>query len=286
MSEQITFFSDKTYVQPKKSLGQHFLLSTDVAQKIVNALDLKPDDVVVELGAGKGILTQYIIGKVKHVIAIELDFRLCRVLEGRFGNDERFTLLNKDILKTSFGQICADLGRSNVKIVGNLPYNITSPIMFKLIDERQHVECAVVMMQLEVAQRLCAPPGRKAYGVPTIITQVYGQPSLLFQVPPKAFKPRPKVQSAVLRLDWHKESPVTISDDKLFFQLVKSVFSQRRKMLRNSLLRLGQVTKDDLQILEEQTSIQFTRRPETLTLNEFASLTSAILNLVSDNDEH
>ncbi len=275
MSEPVTFYSG-IYIKPKKRMGQHFLKDMGSVHKIIAALDLSPDEDVVELGAGKGILTKYLLAKAKRVIAIELDAALCHELKYRFGHLESFRLFEKDILGISFEEICNDLNRPKVKVVGNLPYNITSPILFKLIDDRKFVELAIIMMQMEVARRVATGPGNKDYGVPSIITQIYGKPELLFEVPPRAFSPPPKVRSAVVKLTWHEQPPIELGDEKLYFRIVRAVFSQRRKMLRNSLLIAPHVTKENLAAIETETSIDLTRRPETLDLKDFALLTSAV----------
>ncbi len=264
-------------------MGQNFLVDYKVVDKIVQSLEITKDDVVVELGAGKGVLTHQLVELAGTVIAIELDYPLCRLLVRTLGMKNNFHLKEMDILKVDFAELCAEFGCKRVKVVGNLPYNITSPILFKLIDDREYIAEAVVMMQLEVAQRLAAKPGRKSYGVPTIITQMYSQPDLLFTVPPKAFLPAPKVQSAVLKLTWLDQPAVDLADDELFFQVVRKVFSKRRKMLRKSLQSIAPIQKEHVAQLESKTGIDMTRRPETLSLDEFAALTTAILDLRHDD---
>ncbi len=279
MSEASHSFSENVYIKPRKHLGQHFLQDQDVVRRIVDALALSKEDVVVELGAGKGVLTRQLVPKAKTVVGVELDDRLCDVLRRHFAGQAGFQLLQQDILTISLEKICADAGRERVKVVGNLPYNITSPILFKLIDERRFVHSTVIMMQKEVAERLVAAPGGKTYGVPSIITQIYGKPQILFTVPPRAFKPAPQVQSAVLRLDWHEQPPIHLTDERLYFRVVKAVFAQRRKMLRNSLLQAPHVTRENLAQIAEMAGIDLTRRPETLSIAEFAGLTAAIIHL-------
>lgn len=265
--------------RPKKSLAQHFLTDMKVVNKIISVTDLTPDDVVVELGAGKGVLTRFLLTKAKQVVAVELDRRWCEKLRHSFDHFESFHLLEDDILRVSFARICDDLGLSQVKVVGNLPYNITSPIVFKLLEERAYITDAILMMQLEVAERLAAQPGTKAYGVPTVLTQIHANPEILFMVPPRAFRPAPKVQSAVIRLSWHEEPPVEIEDESFFVRVVKVAFSQRRKMLRNTLKSLPNVTRDSLERVESIAGIDLTRRAETLSLDEFALLASTIQDL-------
>lgn len=268
------FFEKRPYIKPKKNLGQNFLIDQKVVQKIIDAVDPLPADVIVELGAGKGILTDYLVPRSQKTIAVELDQRLSRILMSSFGTKDNFCLKEMDILDVSFADFSREFNVPKMKLVGNLPYNITSPILFKLIDEREYLHNPIVMMQLEVAQRLAAKPGTKSYGVPTIITQLYSQPEILFTVPPRAFKPRPKVQSAVVRIAWRDKPAVELEDSELFFRLVRSVFSKRRKMLRNSLL--GLTSKEHLPEIEQQSGIELTRRPETLSLVEFDRMARAV----------
>lgn len=285
MSHSTKFYtsSKRTDLRPKKSLSQNFLIDDDVAYRIIESLDLSPEECVVELGAGRGALTRLLFKETPRVVAIEMDRRFCNELREKFGRFEQFQLIEKDMLKFPLEQVYRECGEERFKVVGNLPYHITGPILFKLIDEREYSHFAVLMMQLEVAERLAADPGGKQYGIPSVITQMYGDPEILFHVPPEAFRPRPKVQSAVVKISWRAEPSVSVSNEKLYFQIVKRCFSQRRKMIRNTLTGLLDIHKENLPVIESESSVALSRRPETLSLEEFARLTTAVENTQKNN---
>jgi len=216
---------------PRKLLGQHFLVDRNVAARIVAMLSAPSDAPIVEIGPGTGALTGLLLQRFKHVTAVEIDARAVAHLRTLYG--ERLRVVQGDVLDLDWVAFSADKG-SPLYVIGNLPYNITSPILFALLRHR-HLLCqAVLMMQREVAHRLVARPGTKAYGIPSVLTQLYASVELLRKVSPSVFVPRPEVESAVVRLEFGKAVPVGV-DHALLQAVVRSAFGQRRKVLRNSL---------------------------------------------------
>lgn len=253
-------------ITPKKSLGQHFLRDENVARKIVRALHLAPDDVVVEIGPGTGMLTKHLTKAAGKVIGIEVDRRAAALLR-----DSLFVpidIIESDVLKVDLVAL-ATTYRQSLRIVGNIPYNITSGILFWLFENRDAVRDATLMMQLEVAQRLIAKPKTKAYGILSVATQFHTRPELLFNVSPNSFYPKPAVDSAIVRLNFSKELPPC--DIFLFTTVVRATFGKRRKTLRNGLRYMG-LTDEQLHAL----AFDLRRRPEELSLREFIQLTSQL----------
>ncbi len=251
---------------PKKSFGQNFLRDENIARKIMDSLHLSPEDIVIEIGPGQGDLTKFLIQTSSRIVGIELDHRAVVVLEERFGPG--LHLLEQDVLSVQLADLSVQYGRS-LCVVGNIPYYITSEILFWLYGQRGYVQHATLMMQVEVAERLVAKPDSKEYGILSILTQFYSDSRLLFKVSRNSFHPRPRVDSAVVRLEFNKILPTV--DERLFRNIVRCTFGTRRKTLRNGLRLMG-FTERQLETL----AFDFAKRPEHLTLSEFVQLTNLV----------
>jgi 16S rRNA (adenine1518-N6/adenine1519-N6)-dimethyltransferase len=252
----------------RKRFGQNFLVDTHIINNIVAAINVKPDDHVVEIGPGLGALTDALIKVARHLSVIEIDKDLAERLDRRYADQKHFTLHCGDALKTDFAEISS--GQA-MRIVGNLPYNISTPLLFHLLSYRVSISDMYFMLQKEVVDRLAAPPGNKNYGRLSVMMQYHCQIQALFKVPPTAFNPAPKVTSAVVRLIPHYEPPHIATDLDLFERLVKICFQQRRKTLRNSL----KVFTEDMVELANS-NIDLGARPETLSVAEFVSLSNLL----------
>ncbi|MEK6678423.1 MAG: 16S rRNA (adenine(1518)-N(6)/adenine(1519)-N(6))-dimethyltransferase RsmA [Nitrospirota bacterium] len=261
------------YVRPKKSLGQHFLTDINIARDIVDAANISKDDIVVEIGPGNGILTRLLAGRAKKVIAIEIDERLIDKLRDEFGSFNNIEIIAKDALQFPFNEI-----EGRFKVAANLPYYITTPIIFHLLESRDRIISMTLMMQREVAERIVAAPGGKDYGVLSIAVQFYAEPALNFIVPSSAFFPKPKVESAVVSFRILDKRRVEVLDEGFFFKVVRAAFSQRRKTLRNALrsANLPMITDDALDSAFTKTGIDPKRRGETLSIAEFAKLADTL----------
>ena len=262
--------------RPKKFLGQNFLTDENLAKKIVNSLDIKPDDTLVEIGPGQGVLTKYLVELTDDLFAVELDRHIVEELKIKYGNN--LQLIHKDFLKVDIAEeiFSKRKNKRKLKIIGNIPYNITTEIIFRLTENRDMISDAVLMMQKEVAQRLTSPHGNKDYGILAVLIQLYTIPKILFNVPPEAFFPKPRVTSSVVKFkfpeDIHKEI-----DYKLLSEVVKKSFGKRRKTMRNSLKEFF-IEKE---IEQDNIDFDFTRRPESLSIDEFLKLTEDIAELMS-----
>lgn len=243
---------------PKKSLGQHFLYDPSIIERIVKRARISPEDLVIEIGPGPGIMTEVISEKAGQLIAVEIDKKLAESLKKRFAGRKNITIINEDFLKFPLP------GDRKFKAIGNIPYYITTPIIFKLI-ETETLLSATLTIQKEVARRIVASPGSKDYGVLSIMVQFLTIPELAFNIPARAFYPPPKVDSSVIHLTKRSEPPFKLHDERLFIGVVKMAFSQRRKMLSNSLKPFSSNIKE----LLLSAGIDPKRRPETLTMEEF-----------------
>jgi 16S rRNA (adenine1518-N6/adenine1519-N6)-dimethyltransferase len=256
---------------PKKHLGQHFLTDPRIAARIAEAATLLGRGVCLEIGPGKGILTQALAERFSEVVAVELDKRMVAHLEERFAGGN-IRLIHGDVLKADLRKIANDEASGGpLAVAGNLPYQITSPVLEWIVKCQDAVQLAVLMVQLEVAQRMAAEPGDEAYSIFSVFCRYHFAPEILFRVSPGSFFPRPKVTSAVVRLTVREKPPVEV-DVERFFQTVKKAFGQRRKMLRSA---LGLSPKDASRIHLE-TGLDLTRRGETLSLEDFARLSRAV----------
>ncbi len=251
---------------PKKYLGQNFLFDPSLLQRIIEVAHIAPDDTVVEIGPGHGRLTRMLAQRVQKVLAIELDSRLYERLKEEIQAFDNLELVNADALTYPYDSL------GTFKVVANIPYYITTPIIFKLIDSRKNLTSMTLTVQKEVAERIVAVPHTRQYGVLSIAVQYYGKPTLEFIIPKEAFRPVPEVDSAVIHIEMYKKPAVDVQDEKLFFRIVRTAFSQRRKMVYNTLKGVYADSKTILAAL----GIDPARRPETLSIEEFAKLCEAI----------
>lgn len=259
---------EQHHLLPKKGLGQNFLHDVNVLEKIVAAAELTPDDTVLEIGAGTGTLTEVLAQTAKRVIAVEIDDRLRPILEERLSAYPNVEIIYNDILETDVPTL---VGGDEYVVVANVPYYITSAIIRHLLESEHRPRRLVLTMQLEVAERLIAKPGNMS--LLSVSTQFYAQPRIIMRLKPGTFWPRPEVDSAVVRMDTYTEPPVAVPDDKTFFRVVRAGFSQKRKQLKNSLGHGLGIDTSAASDLLERANIDPRRRPETLTLEEWAALT-------------
>ncbi|MBN1780924.1 ribosomal RNA small subunit methyltransferase A [bacterium] len=257
----------KPNIRPLKRFSQNFLTDPNISRKIVAGMQIEPDTFIVEIGPGEGVLTRLLLeSAAATVTAVEVDDRLIPQLRILSADTARYQLIHQDFLRTDFRSICQE--NRKVRCVGNLPYSITSPILFRCLNHREHIEDLTVMVQKEVGERLCASPGSKIYGIPSVLFQAVSRIRMLFTVAPAAFRPVPKVDSAVLNIRFVHPAPVQIRNWPLFESLVKTAFNHRRKMLRNTL-------KKWLPLIDLDTW-DLTRRPENLDVAEWAALANGI----------
>jgi 16S rRNA (adenine1518-N6/adenine1519-N6)-dimethyltransferase len=265
-------------LRPQKSLGQNFLIDDNIAGKIVRKAGINPEDIVLEIGPGRGALTKHLVGQARTVVAIEIDERAARLLIGKFEREcasKRLLVVRQDILDVDFLKISRELG-SALRVIGNIPYYITSPILFKVIEQREVVRDLIMLVQREVGERIVAKPRTKDYGILSVFCQYYGVPKLLFKVSPKAFFPEPKVISVLLQLDFAQAPVYQLLDEKLFVAVVRATFGKRRKTLRNGLRYLD---LEGLDLSKLQSNLD--RRPEQLSIGDFVKLSNEISSLVS-----
>lgn len=255
--------------RPKKSLGQNFLVDENIARKIIKFVAPSPEDIVIEIGPGFGVLTKYLIPEVKKIVAVEIDRHLVRELESGFGQHENFELVAGDFLEFEIAAVAA--GGRTVRVLGNVPYHITSPVIFKIFDQRVFVRDMILMIQKEVARRIVAAPNSKDYGILSIFSQLYAEPRILFHVSKNVFKPRPEVDSSVVQWDFSKKKGAGIRNEDILRQVVRGTFQQRRKMLRKSLSHLATLPVDT-----DRLEMNLERRPEELYPPEFVELSNQI----------
>lgn len=254
-----------------KKLGQNFLIDENVVHQIVAAAELSEADTVLEVGPGIGTLTQGLAESKARVVAVELDTRLLPVLATTLNGYDNVRVVHGDILKVN---IMEEVGAPSFKVCANLPYYITTPIIFALLEKRLPMERLVAMVQKEVAERMAAQPGGKEYGALSVAIQYYTEPKIAFIVPPTSFIPAPAVDSAVIVCKRREKPPVEVCDEGLFFRVVKAAFSLRRKMLSNSLKNMG-IKSEQVAKWLELADVDGKRRAETLSLEDFAKLTNS-----------
>ena len=254
-----------------KKLGQNFLIDENVVHQIVAAAELSEADTVLEVGPGIGTLTQGLAESKANVVAVELDTRLLPVLATTLNGYDNVRVVHGDILKVN---IMEEVGAPSFKVCANLPYYITTPIIFALLEKRLPMERLVAMVQKEVAERMAAQPGGKEYGALSVAIQYYTEPKIAFIVPPTSFIPAPAVDSAVIVCKRREKPPVEVCDEGLFFRVVKAAFSLRRKMLSNSLKNMG-IKSEQVAKWLELAGVDGKRRAETLSLEDFAKLTNS-----------
>ncbi len=258
-----------------KSLGQNFLTDKGVIDAIIAATDIGSGDLVIEIGPGFGVLTREEAPLAKKVCAIELDRRLLPVLGETLAEFDNVEIINQDVLQTDLNGIIDASGCEKTKIIGNLPYYITTPILMALLEGGVRAESVTVMMQKEVAERVLAEPGGRIYGALSVAVRYYSEAELVCEVPKESFLPAPKVDSAVVKLTIRKEKPVELADETLFFSCIKAGFGQRRKTLLNSLTGTG-FGKAEIEAALETAGIAANRRAETLSVEEFAAVANAL----------
>lgn len=261
----------------QKKFGQNFLIDTHVLDKIISAAEITKEDFVLEIGPGIGTMTQYLACAAREVVAVEIDKALIPILEDTLQDYSNVTVLNEDILKVDIKKLADEHNNGKpIKVVANLPYYITTPIIMGLFEGDVPIESITVMVQKEVADRMQVGPGTKEYGVLSLAVQYYAEPYIVANVPPNCFMPRPKVGSAVIRLTKHAEPPVEVSDTKLMFRIIRASFNQRRKTLANGLNNSPELSfgKEEIQRAIKACGFPEGIRGEALTLEEFAALTN------------
>lgn len=263
----------------QKKFGQNFLIDTHVLDKIIASAEITKDDFVLEIGPGIGTMTQYLAYAARQVVAVEIDKALIPILEDTLSAYDNVTVINEDVLKVDIAKLAEEYnGGKPIKVVANLPYYITTPIIMGLYESHVPIESITVMVQKEVADRMQTGPGSKDYGALSLAVQYYARAYIVANVPPNCFMPRPKVGSAVIRLTSHKEPPVQVENEQLMFQIIRASFNQRRKTLANGLNNSMEIhlSKEMITDAIEQLGKGASVRGEALTLEEFAHLSNII----------
>lgn len=264
----------------QKKFGQNFLIDEHVLEKIISAAGIGPDDFVVEIGPGIGTMTQYLAHAARGVAAVEIDKALIPILQDTLSAYGNVTVINEDVLKVDLKELAENMnGGRPVKVVANLPYYITTPIIMGLFESHVPVESITVMVQKEVAERMQAGPGTKDYGALSLAVQYYAEPYIVANVPPNCFMPRPNVGSAVIRLQVHENPDVKVQDESLMFRIIRASFNQRRKTLQNSIShdpQLG-ISKEVVARILEELGLSATIRGEALSLQQFAAFSDLAL---------
>ena len=269
----------------QKKFGQNFLIDTHVLDKIIAAAEITKDDFVLQIGPGIGTMTQYLAESAGKVTAVEIDKSLIPVLEDTLKEYQNVTIINEDVLKLDLNDlVLKENGGRPIKVVANLPYYITTPIIMGLFEKHVPLESITVMVQKEVADRMQVGPGTKDYGALSLAVQYYAKPYIVANVPPNCFMPRPKVGSAVIRLTVHQEPPVHVEDEKLMFGIIRASFNQRRKTLANGLKNSAELNLSREVIAEciEELGKGPGIRGEALTLEEFAMLSNSIYHKINE----
>ena len=259
----------------QKKYGQNFLIDTHVLDKIIGAAQIGPDDFVLEIGPGIGTMTQYLACAARKVVAVEIDKALIPILEDTLSDYDNARVINNDVLKVDIAKLAEEEnGGKPIKVVANLPYYITTPIIMGLFENHVPIKSITVMVQKEVADRMQVGPGTKDYGALSLAVQYYAKPYIVANVPPNCFMPRPKVGSAVIRLERYEEPPVKVKDEKLMFRIIRASFNQRRKTLANGLKNSAELdyTKEEIEAAIEALGRGASIRGEAITLEEFAKL--------------
>lgn len=274
--EVVHYICKRFDIKMSKKLGQNFLIKRGIVDEIVHAAELTPGEPVLEVGPGIGTLTQGLAQSGADVTAIELDRRLLEVLDTTLASYDNVRIVHGDVLKLDVPTI---MNHKPFKMVANLPYYITTPIIMSLLESKLPIERLVVMVQKEVALRMVAKPGTKDYGALSVAVQYYTEPDIVLDVPPKSFLPAPAVTSSVIRCVLRDKPPVDVIDEKLFFRVVKAGFAQRRKTFANTMKTTG-LSKDRIEELLAKANIDGQRRGETFTLQEFADVANAWASLI------
>lgn len=263
----------------QKKFGQNFLINTGILEDIIAAAEITKDDFVLEIGPGIGTMTQYLCESAREVVAVEIDKNLIPILADTLSAYDNVEVLNDDILKVDIKKLAEERnGGKPIKVVANLPYYITTPIIMGLFESHVPIDSITIMVQKEVADRMQEGPGSKEYGALSLAVQYYANPEIVVNVPPSCFMPQPKVGSAVIRLTRHAQPPVNVENEKLMFQLIRASFNQRRKTLANGLNNFPglNLSKEAIQQCIEELGVPATIRGEALSLEQFAQLSNII----------
>lgn len=264
----------------QKKFGQNFLIDTRVLERIISEAEITSDDMVLEIGPGIGTMTQYLCEHAREVVAVEIDDALIPILKETLSQYQNVTIIHNDILKTDIHKVVQEHnGGRPIKVVANLPYYITTPIIMGLFEKKVNLDSITIMVQKEVADRMQSKPGSKDYGALSLAVQYYAEPEVVANVPPNCFMPRPNVSSAVIRLRTHVKPPVIVENETLLFQIIRASFNQRRKTLVNGIHNSGELhfTKEQVAEALAEMGLKENIRGETLTLQQFGKL-SDILN--------
>lgn len=270
----------------QKKFGQNFLIDTHVLERIIEAAGITRDDFVLEIGPGIGTMTQYLCENAREVVAVEIDKNLIPILGDTLQEYDNVTVINEDILKLDINRLAEEKnGGKPIKVVANLPYYITTPIIMGLFESHVPIDSITIMVQKEVADRMQVGPGTKDYGALSLAVQYYAKPEIIANVPPNCFMPRPNVGSAVIRLTRHTEVPVQVDDEKLMFKIIRASFNQRRKTLANGLNNSPEIhlPKEIIQESIEELGVPVTIRGEALTLDQFAEFSNIIGKKINKN---
>ena len=262
-----------------KKFGQNFLIDTHVLDKIVRAAEITPEDYVLEIGPGIGTLTQYLCESAKHVFAVEIDDNLIPILQDTLSPYDNVTVIHNDVLKLDINKLVEEKCEGKrIKVVANLPYYITTPIIMGLFESHVPLDSITIMVQKEVADRMQVGPGTKDYGALSLAVQYYAKPQILLNVPASCFMPRPNVDSAVIQLTRYEKPPVEVADEHLMFRLIRASFNQRRKTMTNSVGNSPElsVSKEQMAAALEKCGLSATVRGEALTLAQFAELANVL----------
>ncbi len=270
----------------QKKFGQNFLIDPRVLDKIIDAAEITEDDMVLEIGPGIGTMTQYLAEHAREVVAVEIDKNLIPILEDTLSAYENVTVINEDILKVDIRKLADERNHGNpIKVVANLPYYITTPIIMGLFENHVPLKSITIMVQKEVADRMQTGPGSKDYGALSLAVQYYAKPEIVANVPPNCFIPRPNVGSAVIRLTRYEEAPVFPEDEHHMFSLIRASFNQRRKTLVNGLTNGGVAQKEQVLWALSEMNLPATIRGEALTLSQFATLSNLLLSMVKEQQK-
>jgi len=284
-AEEVRKLFERHGLSPKKWMGQNLLVDRAYLYKIVAAAKVQPGECIIEVGAGLGVLTEALLARGAKVWALELDSGFFRVLQKKFPASKDVVLLHADALKYDFQALARQVGR--LKIVANLPYNISSRLVFMFRENSDIFESLYVLLQKEVAQRLIAEPGTREYGVLTVLLGVSAEVEILFNIPPKAFFPVPVITSSLVRISFPLSPPIRVSDPELLTRLVKASFTGRRKTLKNTLKNLTTlgISENLLHAAAQEAGVDLKRRAETLSPNEFAKFADAIAARVGPEEQ-
>ena len=266
----------------QKKFGQNFLIDTRILEEIIDAAQITKDDFVLEIGPGIGTMTQYLCEAAREVVAVEIDTNLIPILQDTLKQYDNVEVLNQDILKVDINKLAHEKNEDRpIKVVANLPYYITTPIIMGLFEKNVPVDSITVMVQKEVADRMQVGPGTKDYGALSLAVQYYAKPEIVANVPPNCFMPRPKVGSAVIKLTRYEKPPVDVQDERLMFRLIRASFNQRRKTLVNGIKNSGDfsLSKEEIENVFEKCGLPLNIRGEALTLEQFAMLANCIYEM-------